>query len=578
MADTYKIYPAIGIARVGNSDEYYLAPETPGGLPIRLDGQPFTAADFRAPDRRLRRQAARFRVFRAPAAGGAGEEVLPGRDGVARIEWTVHPANKKPIWYEFQTLDGEAGYAPNHPLRNAGITDQAERQKMIIDPGPRTLTDRRQSAAFSRDSDAHGYPMTFPPADLEPHGIDSLGEMHTDDEGRLHFVGGYGRSGSMYRPAGITGYANNDGWWDDTSDGPVTATIVCDDGTRIDATPAWVITAPPAYAPQILNLVTLHDTMFDVAVRDLGYRPDMYADALWNPDYRPDFDSEIRPILQRGSGYPWVVAIPPRTHHFDFDRLGDPDPAYNSMRQYYLSVLRAPNEQNALASSGSGYTMMPFLAGDEATSASQKSSKFLKLTDTQYFLLQQWAQGLFRRDGAAGGAAGYAADPGDELTRASLENCVGGAFSPGIEMTWISRNPGIYAEPFRPRPKPVVTAPLSLGMDLAAGLEPGDLCKFMAVPWQADFNECSSQPLDGRFVWWWPAQRPVMVYLEPGRHKQVAWVGTDYDQNAPDYVCFKDDIEMVEHWQSLGFVFNIGTAEQPDFVEVERTLPRAVGG
>jgi hypothetical protein len=34
MATTYKIHPAIGAARVGNSAEYSLAPEIPGGLPL----------------------------------------------------------------------------------------------------------------------------------------------------------------------------------------------------------------------------------------------------------------------------------------------------------------------------------------------------------------------------------------------------------------------------------------------------------------------------------------------------------------------------------------------------------------
>ena len=35
---TYKIHPGIGIARLGNSDtEFYLAPETPAGLPMECD-------------------------------------------------------------------------------------------------------------------------------------------------------------------------------------------------------------------------------------------------------------------------------------------------------------------------------------------------------------------------------------------------------------------------------------------------------------------------------------------------------------------------------------------------------------
>jgi hypothetical protein len=41
VATIYKIHPAIGTARVGNSDEYYLAPETPGGLPLDpVSGKP----------------------------------------------------------------------------------------------------------------------------------------------------------------------------------------------------------------------------------------------------------------------------------------------------------------------------------------------------------------------------------------------------------------------------------------------------------------------------------------------------------------------------------------------------------
>jgi L-Lysine epsilon oxidase N-terminal/L-lysine epsilon oxidase C-terminal domain len=576
MPTSYRIGPAIGIARVGDSPEYYLAPTEAGGLPVMADGSPFTAGDFRDGERRLRRQAAQFTVFATPE-GGRTTAVVPGKDGVAGLEWTVHLANKKAIWYEFATLNGEDGYASNHPLRNAGITGITERTDMIIDPGPRTLTGAGQSAQFSRTSDAGGYPMTFPPPGLEPYGIDTLGEVHTDSCGRLTVAGGFGRSGSMYSPAGISSYVNNPGWWDDTSDGPVTATVVLDDGTRVRAEPAWVICGPPAYAPQILNLVTLYDTMFDVAVRALGARPDLYSGSLWNDAYTPDFDSEILPVLMRGHHYPSVVAIPPKAHEFDVERLGDPDPRYNALRQYYFGTLRAPDQQNTITSPTTGYTLMPYLAGDDATSSSQKSSKYLTLTDTQYFLLQQWAAGQFRRGSGEGrqlAAREADLDPCDQLTRATLENCVGGAFSPGIEMTWICRNPLIYTTPFRLKPKKALPTPLSLGADLAEGLEPGDLIKYMAQPWQADFNVCSSQPLDGRVVWWWPAQRPLMVYTERGRRHQVPWVGSDDDQNAPDYLTFKDYLEMVHLWHRLGFVYNLGTQDEPEFVEVERTLPR----
>jgi hypothetical protein len=566
----YKIHPSIGFARVGNSEEYYLAPETAGGLPILPGGGVFTPPDFRDADRRMRRQGARFEVFRydehRPSRGSA---VRPGRDGVARIEWTVHLANKKPIWYQFLANAGEAGYAPDHPLRNAAVRDPAERVRLIIDPGPRTLTDRGQRAEFSRFDNPHGYPMTFPPEELRPRRIDSLGGIRTDDEGRLVVLGGYGASGSSAPQPVIVDYANNDAWWDDVSDGPVTARVILEDGSAVDVDDgAWAVVGPPRFAPQLVNLVSLYDTMFDVAVREFGTRPDIFADSLWNRDYRPSWEREVRPIVERAHHYQWVVAIPPHPHNFEFDKLADPDPRYNPLRAFYLELVRPPDRPNLLVSADTGLTMMPYLAGDNVLDTGTLASNYLTLTATQYFFLQQWADGKFGI-----GAVGHDEGGGATVDRAALENAVGGAFMPGIEVTWISRNPAIYEAPFRIRRKRDVRPPLSLGQDFAEGLEPGDLGKYMAVPWQADFNECAHQPIGDRVFWWWPVQRPHFVYVRRGAGlKQVAWVGSDVDQNAADYIQFPDDIQMVEHWQQLGFVFNEGTRDKPRFVEVERVL------
>jgi hypothetical protein len=54
-------------------------------------------------------------------------------------------------------------------------------------------------------------------------------------------------------------------------------------------------------------------------------------------------------------------------------------------------------------------------------------------------------------------------------------------------MTVISCLPSVYSEAYR----------------LADNLVAGDITKFMAVPWQADFFECNTH--------WWPAQRPDSV-------------------------------------------------------------------
>ena len=606
---SYAIYPAIGIARVGTSEKFYIGPEEANALPSNIDGSDFASTDFRDEEKRLKRQAAHFAIHyigedgvSIPLAIG---DIIPVGDQertVKDIKWTVHLANKKPIWYEFQTNQGEDGYGPNHPLRNSDVTGAKERQRMIIDPGARTVNQCLPTGKFDRSSTPDSE-NRFPPQNIKPYCIDTLGELQVITEqigarncnvGDLLVVGGHGHSGSQNEDIEIKTYANNNGWYDDTSDGSVTATILLDDGTEIgcaEIQAAWVICGPPAYAPQIPNLVTLYDTIFDIAVRKMNYRPDIFEGGMWKSGeggFFPHFETHIQPILERGQTYPWVVAIPPKPHHFDMAMMGDSSIAMKGMRQRILDYLRAPNDENTLVDSSSGGTMMPYLAGDASIGPADKTpSKFLHLTDTQYFMLQQWADGYFTCGKENNPKKSY----GDVITQGVLENCVGGAFSPGIEMTWVSRLVPIYSAPFRIRVKDDICYPLSLDWNPEAGLEPGDITKFMAIPWQADFNECSSQPIDGRTVWWWPAQRPLFVYtkvkdcVEPeGRTiwqmvqdkdvKQVPWVGTDYDINAQDFVSFASDNEMVKNWKNMGFVFNEGDKEKPLFVEVERELRR----
>jgi hypothetical protein len=568
----YKVHPAIGVARVGDAEGYYIAPEVAGTLPLNPDGRPFGREDFRDADGRVRRQAARFEVFRYDPArpDDPGTPVRPGQDGVARIEWTAHLANKKAAWFAFIVNAGSAGYAPDHPLRNPRVTDPAERVKLMIDPGPRTLTGPGQAVEFSRADNPDGYPINFPPPDLHPAAIDSLGGLRTDAESRLLVLGGFGHSGTNRLPPAIGDYANNDAWWDDTADGPVTARLVLVDGTVVPVDHgAWVAVAPPRFAPELINVVTLYDTMFDVAVRTMGWRPDIYADGLWQQSFRPSWELDVAPIIERIRRYVWVAAIPRHAHDLDLAKLADPDPRFEGLRAFYLSVVRPPDGPNLESSPDNGMPMMPMLCGDNCFEPGPLGSNFLTLTQTQYFYLRQWAAGQFEPDGGRplqGGAA---------LDRAALENCVGGAFSPGIEVTWISRDTRIYSEPLRIHAAADVRPPLSLGQDFERGLEPGDLCKYMALPWQADFNECSQEQAGDRFAYWWPVQRPDYVFVEhDGRLRQVPWVGSAADQNAADYLEFAHDLEMVHQWSRLGFVFNTGTSQEPRFVEVARRLRR----
>ena len=353
MPSTYRIHPALGIARLGNSpDEFCISPEKPATLPIACDehGNPLRTPDgkseltvdkFKDAHGRIKRQAARFQVYEYSDEHPEGrplrlgDQVEGGGNAgtLVDVQWRVYLANKKAIWFTFQGLSGEHGYEDSHPLRNADVEDKNARQALIIDPGPRFVdTTSRRRAAFDRSGN-DVYATRFPPTGMTPCDIDTLGEILTDDSGRLLVLGGYGNSGTTKTGVGqprIDNYANTDGWFDDISDGPVMARLVMysplvSRRRYVDVEyPAWVLTGYPRYAPQILDLVTVEDVVYDLCVRKFAYRLDIYGipgtydkpqpidpndfDALilwnaapldWNPGYKPWFYRDIWPILFR---------------------------------------------------------------------------------------------------------------------------------------------------------------------------------------------------------------------------------------------------------------------------------------
>ncbi len=214
------IHPSIGVARVGNSqEEFFIGPEV-------IDPIPRPSGFYRDAKGALKRQAARFRVYGLNAAGTPIAE-LTAAD--ATIEWEVRLANKKAAWYEFQlALDiPEADSAPPSMLRNPGVKNRAD---LAIDPEPRKIKGKNQ-----KDRKFDG--GTFMGKKVY------LGELRTDDKGRLVVLGGRGVSASYDGTKAVT-FANNDAWYDDVSDGPVTARVVFK-GEELRVDPAWVIVAPP---------------------------------------------------------------------------------------------------------------------------------------------------------------------------------------------------------------------------------------------------------------------------------------------------------------------------------------------
>src|SRR5688572_25291282 len=120
MAKIYKIHPGIGIARVGDSEqEFFVGPENPGRSPVELGpGGEQPVLSFKDGSFRVKRQAARFRIFEYEDDGGnlTNPHEITADD--AEITWTVELANRKAAARESPPP------LPTRPLRNPQQLDR----------------------------------------------------------------------------------------------------------------------------------------------------------------------------------------------------------------------------------------------------------------------------------------------------------------------------------------------------------------------------------------------------------------------------------------------------------------------
>jgi len=640
----FRVHPAIGFARVGDSDEFYLGPETMagfpvapgsehmGGLPIKrgTENELITSSDLRdKPDGRLNRQAARFKIFRYDGEYGGtypsapGEQVTVGSkvDGktITRIVWTVHLANKKTAWYESADETGidawKNGNTP--PLRNleegTDPNDPSRLKKLVIDPGPRTISGQGAGpVAFDQDTEASywkqgsgvtpipDYPKSFPSESFDltcapGQDLGSLGDLRTDEQGRLLVVAASGQANG-WTDCQLQDDVNNDGWFDDIGDGPVNAVIEFDDGSvqEVDAG-AWVITTDPGYAPQTLNVVSLFDDIYDSWVRKLGLRPEVYADGAFQKDYQPVFEDEVLPVFRAAELQQWNTNLNDRGRE-QHDRVGQISADSPPNPTLVEKFIRNPNDSSQNADTN----RMPLSLGDAGHA-------FLEPSFMQYFFLTQWAAGNYRKSGAT------PLGPGETLDKAALANCLGGRFSPGIEMTYICRQPDIYRAdwqsvgPFRIHAKPLQYGVATSGGPFltigwtperndTSGLEPGDVSKFMALPWHTDYNSCATHPaslpdpvVPGKTIssghyWSWPAERPVAVYRAEDvvggklgvQQFSVRGPGT-FTADDNEMGRFQDRNDFLAHWQRIGVIIQGIAIDGGDYsaqyyLEVESTL------
>ena len=469
-----RIHPAIGIARVGNSDsDFFIGPER------RWDRAP-PAGGYKDGQCRIKRQAARFRVFGYD--NGVPTE-LTADD--ATIEWTVHLVNRKAVAPGF----------PGGGTRNSGYSG-ADRDGLVIDPGPRTLNGPDQRQQFDTG--------TFKVKNQAAVGV-PLGEIRTDDDGHLLVLGGFGSSGSPSNHA-LGGFGDSEEWHDDVSDGPVTAKVTIG-GQVFDAAGAWVIVAPPKFAPPIDNIFRYWDMLYDVFVK---------AGQLQVPA-TPSYVNDVYPILQAADDTLAVNSDAIGHHGFTHPMAG------------------AAWVANRLTATGSSH--MPKLESE-----ANNGQHDLKLTDTQIAIMQKWAAGTVANDwnNAWGGAPPPdAVITPDGLDKAALENCVGGALFPGIEAGSFLRDATKFLA------VALVNGVPSFRIDHGK-VSPGEVTQSMALPWQSDFLACST--------YWWPVPRPNQV--------KVAGQGTkDWTRS----VAGRDEF-VAGKWNKMGFV----TRQGGDLVETDR--------
>jgi hypothetical protein len=588
----------MGVARMGNSPDHFLASETPG-VPVNWNDGTGTFRSFRDSEGRILRQGARFRVFEYeedPSGNLSNPREISIAGEVTDIEWRVHLANRKASFFAFH---GQFGARDNYlerttilpgkiiaedpdrtNLRNAAVPQADRAEKLEIDPGEQSI---------SRVT-----PATVELKNAKPHiPIDSLGTLLLDDKGRLVVLGGYGQSNSTeHPPRKIDDYANNDTWFDDSSDGSVRARIRFSDGKFIDADPAWVFVGPPDFAPGIGNVVSLYDTLWDTAVRDVSLtQPTPTIPALvelkkqkdaWTASggkslqgYKPSFTRDIYPLLKRAFGAR-DVHVSGITHDhfhetmFKVDQLnaltGSLAKVGAELRAWILTEwIRDPDGAEA------DWKRMPRGLGDDYTALDEHPEaptpqSFLSLTRVQYALLREWAASNFIDDwSGAEPQLSTKPDPTpDDLDRAATENCVGGPFFPGIEVSWLIRVKNLYAEPFRlhvsREPEDAnTTAPPRIG---AIEFRPGFFSQQMALPWQADFYDCHKERQedpDGTeyYFMWWSAQRPDDVFPS-GATTRERWVREFDKQKTTDD---PDDLQNLERfnqmqskWHQLKFV------------------------
>ena len=163
----YRVFPSIGIARLGNSDEVFVGPEVIGSRGREFSGT--EVASFKDAQFRIRKQAARFYVFQRNDAGSPWVPLPAGA-----VKWTVQLANKKDaVKRPLEPIDSLL----STPTLKVRITPDTARVNRLINAG---------------DSIQSNAPITAEKKLIGTHVLKpvKLGSLRVDNQGHLLVLGG----------------------------------------------------------------------------------------------------------------------------------------------------------------------------------------------------------------------------------------------------------------------------------------------------------------------------------------------------------------------------------------------------